>query len=815
MVTPRWSPNGQSPPRGSRARGTTSDACHDSETALTGAGFAARGRSQPKVAISGNDADGQPASEEQPAQPLTSIATARARLGRLREWLRRVSQAMRDDSVRPLTRNEKIALTLVVAVPTLFTAIGLLSELTIPVPSLNDDALHYLFIQNASNAIASGQFPFDHWLPQIETGFPVLYYYQPLPELAVVLVQRLSLGALDLLTAFNVVRYVLLVGFPLTVFVSMRMMRFSLPACAIAAATSTLLAGNFRTGLEYDSYIWRGWGVYTQLWAMHLSFLTIAATYRAVQDGKRLWLAALLFGLLVPTHLILAYMTAMGVVVIALWGLTRANFVARVVRVAIIGAFAAVISEYMWLPFLTSSAYLNVSQYLNPQMYDSYGAGQILSGLLSGDMLDHARLPVLTVLLGAGALAAIVSRSRVALVSLGLFGLWLVLYFGRPTLGVLTNLIPLHDSLVFYRFVDVMELAAILLIGVGGAVIWQAFRPHASTLRLGAVVVVLLAVLAPAISERMAFYSDNTRFQQRSMDALKADPDVNAIISTLESLPAGRVYAGLPSDFGNQMSFGDLHFYNLLTFYGIDALTPPSESMSLNADIIWDFDDRIQGDFDLYNVRYMVAPTGMAVASFLTPILHTSRYTLYQAPTTGYAEYVAITARLAVPDRASLFSLNLGWERTHKLPGERQFMRYDYPATVAGFDTASTAACPDGGKTDYERFQPDQINLAVECPADSTLVIKTTYHPDWHVYVDGVEVPDFMVSPSYIGISLPAGKHTVDAIYRADPIKAPLVWVGIFGAAFLLLMRGRLDRFAEWISSRRRRASEAATPAAS
>ena len=58
-------------------------------------------------------------------------------------------------------------------------------------------------------------------------------------------------------------------------------------------------------------------------------------------------------------------------------------------------------------------------------------------------------------------------------------------------------------------------------------------------------------------------------------------------------------------------------------------------------------------------------------------------------------------------------------------------MRYDYPATVPGFDTASTAACPDGGKTDYERFRADAINLVVECPADSTLVIKTTYHPDW------------------------------------------------------------------------------------
>jgi hypothetical protein len=766
--------------------------------------------------MSGNDADGKPASEAQPTEPLTPIA-ARSSLARLREWLARIAQAMRDDAARPLTRNEKIALALLVMVPTLFTAVGLLSEVTIPVPSVNDDMLHYLFIQNASAALTNGQSIVDSWLPQIEAGVAQFFYYQHLPALLVVGLQRLSLGTLDLLTTFNLVRYVLLVGFPLTVFVSMRTMRFSLAACAIAAAASTLLAGDFRYGFEYDSYIWRGWGMYTQLCAMHVSFLAVAAWYRAIHDGRRLWLAALLFGTLVLTHLIYAYITAMAIVLIALWGLNRANLMARVVRVAIVGAFAAAISEYMWLPFLTQSAFLNASPYLQPEKYNSYGAGPILSWLSSGDLLDHGRLPVLTVLLGVGALAAILSRSRAALLSVGLFVTWLVVYFGRPTLGALTNLFPLHDGLLFHRFIGGVDLAAILLIGVGGAVIWQVLRPHASTLRLCAAVIVLLAVLAPAISERMAFYSDNTQFQQRSMDALRSDPDVNTIVSTLETLPPGRVYAGLPSDYGNVMNIGDIHFYNLLTFYGLDALAPPTESMSLNADYIWDFDDRIQGDFDLFNVRYMVAPAGMSVAGFLTPILHTARYTLYRAPTTGYAEYVAITARLAVPNQASLFSLNRGWEQTHKLPGERLFMRYDYPATVAGVDFAGTAACPGGGKTDYERFQPDTINLAVECPADSTLVIKTTYHPDWHVYVDGAEVPDFMVSPSYIGISLPAGKHTVDAVYRADPIKAPLVWVGVFAAAFLLLMRSRLDRFAERIdsrASRRRAASGAATAAA-
>ena len=56
-----------------------------------------------------------------------------------------------------------------VAVPTFFTAVGLLPELTIPVPSNNDDATHFLLIQRMSEAFARGENPLDFWLPQVES----------------------------------------------------------------------------------------------------------------------------------------------------------------------------------------------------------------------------------------------------------------------------------------------------------------------------------------------------------------------------------------------------------------------------------------------------------------------------------------------------------------------------------------------------------------------------------------------------------------------------------------------------------------------
>jgi uncharacterized protein (TIRG00374 family) len=711
---------------------------------------------------------------------------------------RRITDAAFVEAGRALSRREVVALALIVLIPTLVMAYVLLPELTARTPSVNDDSAHFVFIRQASNALNAGQNLTDHWDSQFETGVPQFLFYQHLPALAVVALQRVSFGMLDLLGAFNLVRYVLMVGFPLTVLVAMRTFGFSGAAAALAAAASTLLSGNFRYGFEYESYTFMGFGVFTQLWAMHLSILTVAAAYVALQGGRRLWVAAGLFGVLILTHLLYAYMVAIAIGVIGIWGISRSNLLARFAHLTVIGGFALAISSYMWLPLIQQTAFLNITPYLQAEKYDSFGAGPILGWLVSGDLIDHGRLPVLTGLLALGIVGAIISRSRAALVILTVFVVALVLYFGRPTLGTLIDYLPLGGSLLLHRFIGGVDIAIVLLIGVGGAVVWRVFRPERSIWRLAAACVAIALLLAPAVMERITLHQLNASFIERTANAVDNDLDAKAIVAKLETLPAGRVYAGLPATYGKDMAFGDVYFYNLLAFDGVEALAPPNESFSLTSDYIWDFDDADPADYDMWNVRYVIAPADRQMASFLTPIVRTQRYALYQASTTGYAEYVAVAARRPAGSQSALFDSNLAWERGTQ-PGQRQYIRYDYPDTSSFFNSEGVGpGCPTGGQTDYERFQPGQIDLVVECPAAATLILKTTYHPNWEVRVDHTVVPTFMVSPSYIGISMPPGKHTVDAVYQATPIKLPLQILGLTALMFLLLARGRLDLRPGW-----------------
>ena len=676
-------------------------------------------------------------------------------------------------------------------------AVALVPEVTIAVPNVNDDAQHIAFVRRAADGWSRGENVIDLWVPEFELGVPQFLDYQHLPHVAVAALGRLTFGALDLRTLFDLVRYLLLIAFPLTVFWSMRTMGFTSVASAIAAAASSLLSGNHRYGFEYDSYVWRGFGVFTQLFAMHLSFVALATLHRVANRGTGIAAAALASSALVLSHLLYAYILAITAVVLLLFGITRANAAARVGRFAVVGAVTAVATSYMWLPFFMQSAYVNITPYLDPAKYDSYGAGPILSWLLSGDLLDHGRLPVLTLLLGAGVIGAVVTRARPALLALILFGMWLVLYFGRPTLGVLIDLLPLHDSLFLHRFVGGVDIFAILLMGTGGAWLWGLLRVSTSRRRLILLGVASLVFFAPALAERWSYYAQNADWMGQTQAAIDGDADARTILDALGRQPQGRVYAGLRSNWGQTLDFGipfnSVRFYNLLAHHELDAVAPPNQSLSLNADLLWEFNDQDLSHYRLFNVDYVIAPRTVTFPRELRVLASTSKYVLYAAPGRGYAEYAAITHSEPASTQQQLFTKELAWLRSGE-PARWTFTRYDYHGAATPTDESFPIPDCPLGRVAYERVQPARFEVLERCDAASAMVVKVTYHPNWHVTLDGAEVRTFMASPSYLAFDLPAGEHFIVAEYRSTPIKAPLLALGglVLAATVAVDQRRRL-----------------------
>ena len=701
----------------------------------------------------------------------------------------------------PALTARRLALLVLVAAPMLFNAVALWPEVAIPVPNVNDDAVHIAFIDRASDALARGENVVDHWLPEIDLGFPEFFYYQHLPHLAVVALHRALFGTVDLFTLFNLVRWLLLVGLPLTVFWSMRRMGFGHVAAAVGAAASSLLSADHRYGFEYDSYVWRGFGLYTQIWAMHLSFIGLACLYRLVERGTGLFLTVIVLAALALSHLIYAYMMAITTVVLVVFALRRGRILPPLVLLALAGTAVLAISSYLLVPFLGNTAYLSASPFLQPEKYASYGAPTVLGWFVTGELLDHGRVPVLTALLFVGIAGAFVARRRLELLTVALLGLWLWFYSGRAAIGPLFGLLPLHDGLLFHRFIGGVDLAGILLVGTGGAFLWDLLgRAAAGTTvaapqwRAAAGSLLIAVVLVPAALERRDYYAQQTTWLGRTSAAIEADTDLHTILSTLRRLPPGRVYAGLASNWGRSLDFGlpfnSVHVYQLLTAERLATLAPPYGGQSLNSDLQFDFDDQRQAQYELYNVRYVIAAPSVSLPSFLVRRAVTTRYVLYEAPATGYAELVGLSGTESVTTQATLFPKMRAFVNG-RAPETRTYARFDFPAAADAVTGGPVARCDADAKIENEQIGPARITFDASCATPSPLVVKITYHPDWHVTVDGAEVATYMASPSFLAFTLPAGRHAVVAEYRSAPVKAPLLVVGALTIAALAMLHRR------------------------
>lgn len=690
-----------------------------------------------------------------------------------------------------LARSERASLIVLVAVPIAFNAIALWPELTVRVPDVNDDAEHLVFIRRASDAFHDGTNALDPWVRELELGYPQFLTYQHLPHLLVIGLERASLGLLDLQASFALIRYTLLVTLPLTVLWSMRWMRFPLPTAAFAAAAASLISGSHRYGFEYDSYVWRGFGLFTQVAGMHLSFVLVAMLQQLIARRRGVLGAGLVAGLLTLSHLIYAYMAAISAMVFAIGHFSRTTIRTTVARGAVVAAIALTVSAYLWTTFPAASPYLNVSPFIGRERLDSFGAATVVGWLASGDLLDHGRAPVLTLLLAMGLATALLSRHRSAVVLAVLFGVWVVLYSGRPTFGPLVDLLPLSATLLFHRFIGGVHLFAIFMIGIAGGALWLFVRRWGARSGVGGVALLALALM-PAMVERASYYEDNRRWMVETATAIEADTDASAAIASVRGLPGTRVYAGRRSDWGTRMNFGlafnSVKLFNLFAWERIDALAPPYRSASLNSDLVFLFDERRASHARTFAVERVIAPASLALPAHFVRLATYGKYSVFAAPGRGLAEFGEVTARRTIATQEELHSQMQEW-LLGPGPDEWRFTRFDLGA--AGDDAwRPTPACPTG-RVDTVRVVDGHIGMLAECPAESTIVVKTTYHPNWQATVDGKPARTFQVSPSFLAVTVPAGAHFVEVTYVPSQLKVPLAWLGLLTGTGVAILASR------------------------
>ena len=327
----------------------------------------------------------------------------------------------------------------------------------------------------------------DHWVPNWAEGYNLPFYYSHIPQILIVgsyrlfdalsnfirsplallqvlqgeTLQKASQQSFSLFQYYHLVIYLLLSLFPLSVFLSLRLLRLPWLTAGIGALLATHLSTDGLYGLDPSSFLWRGYGLSSQLFAMIFLPLAIAYSWRyliinnrastiGVENGKlkivKKNLSSILYSQplssinyylssssFLPAVFFLFATTAghLGIGIIALLSLPVLAFakplmmifesepLSHIFKVSkheatklllLIGVTLFFLS-YWIVPILLNNNYHNISFWDPIWKFNSYGWKDTMIRLFNGDLFDFGRLPILSTLIFIGIYASVRSGS--------------------------------------------------------------------------------------------------------------------------------------------------------------------------------------------------------------------------------------------------------------------------------------------------------------------------------------------------------------------------------------------------------------------
>jgi hypothetical protein len=318
--------------------------------------------------------------------------------------------------------------------------------------------------------------------------------------------------------------------------------------------------------------------------------------------------------------------------------------------------------------------------------------------------------------------------------------------------------------------------AIALIVGTIAAVLpgWRALKTEygirTGILAVAAALIVLVAVQGAGVqSNRVRALGDYPANHRDEM---------MKIIDALKTAPQGRKQVGPGCE---------NHWWNLLSY--VYGRVPSTLQMgggglqaSPNYDFLWTVRD-VPKTAWLYDAPYYLFEKSKAATQpYGETVIETGTYIVRRMPTPGLVSPIQITGILpAGPTGANTPARKsaLAWAKTD-MPTKNRHLVY------AGFGQPGVEPA---GKTlrAWRQDSPGDdadIVAEVEATALTTFVVRESWHPRWHAYVDGVEVAVRRVTPDFPAVDVPAGTHVLQLRFER-PWWAQLAWLAWPGTVLL------------------------------
>ena len=440
----------------------------------------------------------------------------------------------------------------------------------------------------------------------------------------------------------------------------------------------------------------------------------------------------------------------------------------RLRRAAVLLGGSLLASAWVIVPLLAQRPWAAVNEPLQGSgLVNGYGARQVMHWLLSGQLLDSGRLPVVTVFAALGlALAWLAwSSDADARALLAALAVCLLFAFGRTTFGSLVDVIPGSADLFFRRFMMGVQLAALLLAGRGAA--WLAARcmrlPEARVPRWrtglspAVVLVAAVAVLAPAWLQFGAYDRQDTAAiaAQRRADSTEG-AGLDRLIAMIERDGGGRTYAGMPSNWGQDFTVGSVPVFKYLESRDVNEVGYTLRTASLMTGPEYYFDDRDPSDYRLFGIRYLILPARdrPPVPARLT--MRSGPYWLWTI-NGGYVQAGQIAGEI------SANRTNVG-TRSVRLLGsglaaDDAYLGVRYGSGGGDGPLPAVRSQSFAGTAIAERADLDdgEASATVRMRQPGVAVLSASYDPGWMATVNGRQQPIRMVAPALVAVDIPAG----------------------------------------------------------
>jgi hypothetical protein len=709
---------------------------------------------------------------------------------------------------------------LLVAAAVVWNLVGL-RALTLGVAYLNDGSLHEQMVRFATTQLGAGHLPLTSWFPYLGEGSPQFLHYQSLPAIVT--------GAVGLAVgpdvAFRWSLYLLLSLWPISVYLSARLFGAGRPAAAASAAMSPFLVSATGVGYEQHAYVWTGFGVWTQLWAQWTLPLAWGFSWRAIRDGRGYFRAVLLTALTVALHFETGYL---ALSVLLVWPLVAGRpLVARLRRAAVLVGGSLLAAGWVIVPLLAQRRWAAVNEPLQGTgLVNGYGARRVLDWLVSGQLLDHGRLPVVTVFaaLGFGLAWLAWSSDTDARALLVALAMCLLFAFGRTTFGSLVDLIPGGGDLFFRRFMMGVQLATLLLAGRGAG--WLAARcARLLTARVArwppglspaAGLVAAIVVLAPAWLALGTYdrHDGAAVAAQRHADDTEG-ADVDRLVAVIKRDGGGRTYAGMPSNWGQGFTVGTVPVFKYMESRDVDEVGYTLRTASLMTDPEDYFDERNPGDYRLFGVHYLITPSGDEPPVRARLAMRSGPYSLWTLPGAGGGLHAGTIVGHLTANRTDIGTRMLPVLHSDLAQHERyEQVWFDQSTSgVPARSSRSSSVSPprrSAGTVIAQavRLTAGRAAATVAIRRRGVVVLSASFDPGWAATVDARPTPTEMVAPALVATTVKAGTHRV--VFHYAGFRGYALLFAISAATLLALLcagvaRSRVQRRAGRRAVSRRR----------